>query len=414
MSVAVPMRAVVPGHRSLAATVARVLAWGTLALTLGLLAATAASGLDGEGRGRLVRYVGILIAGGLSVAAPHALFPDPALRRLQLSNPSPGRLLGRQIGRWAPVVAVLAVPAVVIALPERPLLAVEGVSNVVALGLYTWVRTATLGLRVQAWEAEEAGGLYRWVVRRVPPLRFQVPDALVPGINLTAEVFTVGAVLSIAGQAVGEGPGTLVAPVLLLAVALALALRQRAAFDRAFWTSNGVWSDAFQPSEGTGEGREPIAYDAVYWAPQAIRARVWAGLVSLDRRLPLGRIAALGLGLVAAVHVADAGTGPQIASLALYVLGVNGAVALTTHDEVVPGPLALRLGGASGWAVARFLMNARWLPPLVGVLALLAWLTDAVAWDDVLLWALVDLVVAALSAVAVTLASRWRLRRMYA
>ena len=235
-----------------------------------------------------------------------------------------------------------------------------------------------------------------------------------PGITLTAEVFTVGSVLSIAGRAVGEGPGTLVAPVVLLVVALAAGLRRRAAFDRAFWTSNGVWSDAFQPSEGTGEGREPIAVDAVYWAPRAVRPRVWAGLVSLDRRLPLGRIAALGLGLVAAVHVADAGTGPEVAALALYVLGVNGAVALTARDEVVPGPLALRLGGAAGWAAARFLMNARWLPPLAGVLALLAWLTDAVAWADLLVWTLVDLAVAVLSAAAVTAASRWRLRRTYA
>ncbi len=416
------MSALLPGDQSRAATLFRIGAFAVLALTLGLLAATAASGLDGEGRGRLVRYVGILIAGGLSVAAPHLLFPDPAMRRLQLSNPNSGRLLRRQLGRWAPVVAVLAVPAVVIAGAARPLLAAEGVLSIAALGLFAWVRTATLGLRVRAWERGEKGRFYRGLTARFPAFKFQVPDELVPSFGLTAEIFLAGGALSIAGRAVGDGPGTLVAPAILLAVTLALALRsfgsaqdrQRGAFDQAFWTSNGVWADAFQPSEGTGEGREPIAYDAVYWAPRAIRARVWAGLVSLDRRLPLGRLVALGLGLVAAVHAADAGAGPEVASLALVVLGVNGAVALTATDALVPGPLALRVGGAWGWAAARFLMNVRWLPPLAGVLALLAWLTDGLGWAEVWQWALIDLAVAALSAGLVTLASHARLRRLHA
>ena len=408
------MSALLPGDQSRVAAVARAAALAAGALTLGLLAATAAEGLDGEGRGRLVRYVGILVAGGLSVAAPHVLFPDPALRRLQLSNPGPGRLMRRQLGRWLPLVAVLAVPAVVVAGPSRPLLIAEGVASVAALGLFAWVRTATLGLRVRAWERGEKGRWYRWLVARFPAFRFQVPDELVPSFDLTGEIFLAGSALSIAGRAVGDGPGTLVAPALLLAITLALALRQRGAFDRAFWTGNGVWADAFQPSEGTGEGREPIAYDAVYWAPHAVRPRVWAGLVSLDRRFPLGRVAALGLGLVAAVHVAGAGAGLRAATLALYVLGVNGAVALTASDDTVPGPLALRLGSARGWTLARFLMNVRWLPPLAGVLVLLAWLTDSASGADVVVWSLVDLGAAALSAGLVTLASRVRLRRLYA
>ena len=408
------MSPLLPGDQSRVAVVARVGALATLAVALGLLAATAASGLDEEGRGRLVRYVGILIAGGLSVSAPHLLFPDPALRRLQLSNPSPARLARRQLGRWMPLVAVLVVPAVVIAGSSRPLLIAEGIVCVVALGLFAWVRTATLGLRVRAWERGEAGQGYRQLTARSPALKFQVPDELVPSFALTAEIFLAGSVLSIAGRAVGGGLGTLVAPAVLIAVTLALAARQRGAFDRAFWTGNGVWSDAFQPSEGTGEGREPVAYDAVYWAPHAVRPRVWAGLVSLDRRFPLGRVAALGLGLIAAVHIAGTSVGLRAATVALYVLGVNGVVALTATDELVPGPLALRVGGAWGWAAARFLMNVRWLPPLAGVLALLVWLTDSASGSDVVVWALVDLGVAALSAGLVTLASRLRLRRLYA
>ena len=392
----------------------RAVSLALAALVLSGLAATAADGLDAEGRSRLVRYVGILISAGLAVGAPHVLFPDPDLRRLQLANPDARALLSCQLGRWLPVVAVLAVPAVVIGASVSALLVAEGVLSITALGLFAWVRTATLGLRVRAWERGEAGAGYRRTVRAAPALRFQVPDELVPSFALTAQVFLAGSVLSVAGRAIGDGLGTLVAPIALLTLAVVLAVRQRAVWDRVFWTSNGVWSDAFLQSAGPIEGREPIAFDAVYWAPRSIRARVWVGLVSLDRRFPLGRVAALGLALVAGVHAAEAGPGVRVAALALYVLVVNGAVALTARPDVLPDERAHRLGGALGWTVARTLMNLRWLPPLAITLALLAWLTDSLPWQAVAVWSLVDAGVAALSAGLVTLASTLRLRRTYA
>ena len=322
--------------------------------------------------------------------------------------------MSRQLGRWLPIVAVLAVPAVVIGAPRSALLAIEGALSVAALGLFTWIRTATLGLRVRAWERGEAGEGYRAVVQKAPALRFQVPDELVPSFALTAQIFLAGSVLSIAGRAIGDGLVTLVAPLLLLAWSGAQAIRQRAEFDRVFWTSNGVWSDAFMQSAGPVEGREPIAHDAVYWAPRRLRARVRAGLVSLDRRFPLGRVAGLGLAIVAGVHLADAQAGTRIAALALYVVVVNGAVALTATPSVMPDALTHRLGGAAGWVAARTLMNVRWLPPLVVTLALLIWLTDVVSWNDIAVWSLVDLGAAILSAGLATLAEHVRFRRIYA
>ena len=387
--------------------------WLVLAVALGALAATASASLDGPGRARLLRVVGILVAGGLAVGTPHLLFPDPALRRLQLANPAARRLLRRQLGRWLPGVAVLTVPVAVIAGTDGGRIA-EGVLSMAALGLFAWARASTLGIRVRSWERGDGGAAYRRAVARHPRLRFQVPDELVPSFALTAEVFTAGSLLAIAGQAAGEGLGTLVAPVVLVLVTLAHVARERETFDQAFWTTNGVWEDAFQPSGGSQEGRAPLAIEAVYWAPRALRARVWAGLVSLDRRLPLGRIATLGLALLALTHLAGAGEGLRLATLALYVAAVNGAVVLTAVDAVVPGPLAHRLGGIGGWALARFLMNVRWLPPLAATCLLLVWLADGVGWTDLAVWTLVDLGAAALSAVGVTVVSHTRFHRLHA
>lgn len=396
---------------------ARLGVYALVLVGLVALAATAGEGLAVEARARLMRYVEILMAAGLAVAAPHLLVPDSSAWRLQLSNPGPRRLLQYQLGRWLPIPLALVVPVVVLAVgegtaPERVRLAAEGGLTVLGLGLYVFVRVMALGPRIRAWEIGRAGGWYRTLYTRAPPVRFLVPDPLVPGVLLTGEVFVVGAAVAIAGQA--SGVAGVVAAAALAALASGLVRWQAGTFDRAFWTTNGVWADAFRQSAGPVEGREPLRYDAVYWAPPAVRPAVWAGLVSLDRRLPLGRVAVAGLLLVVAVHAAGAPLGVRVATLALWTVAINAAVALTAADALVPGALAYRLHGAAGWTAARFLMNVRWLLPLALTLGLLAWVQESVGLGDVAVWTLVDLALAALSALIVTLVARTRFRRAVA
>lgn len=388
---------------------------------LGALAWAAGAGLDLDGRARLVRYVGILIAAFLAVAAPHLLYPDPHARRLQLSNPGPERLLRHQGGRWGPVIIALAVPALVLSLGSdgpvgrRWALAAEGALATVGLGLFVLARVAALGPRSLAWERGEAGARYRRLKERgqevsTAPL-LAVPDSLVPGLLLTAEVFVLGSVVAIAGQASGVSGWGLAGAGMLVVLAIVCLVRQRAGFDRSFWTTNGVWSDAFRSAGGPNAGRDSLGYASVYWAPRAVRPAVWAGLVSLDRRLPLGRIAWAGLVLVVVVHAVGAPSGARAAVLILWMVAVNGAVALTASEALMPATLAHRLHGVFGWTCARFLMNVRWLPPLAATLSVLAWLTDGVGWPVVVRWVAVDLAVAAFSALVVTLATRARFRR---
>lgn len=418
------MSAVVPGTRSPFGRRVWLVAYVAALGGVAALAWAAGAGTDLAGRARLVRYVGILIAAFLGIAAPHLLYPDPNARRLQLSNPSPSRLLRHQLTRWGPMVVALAVPAVVLALSAevplsvRGLLAAEGALAAAGLGLYVLARTASLGPRSVAWERGEAGGGYRRLKKTgqavsTAPL-LAVPDALVPGLLLTAEVFALGSTVAIAGQASRLSGWGLAGASALVALAAGLLVRQRNGFDRAFWTTNGVWSDAFRSAGGPGVGREPLAYASVYWAPQAVRPAVWAGLVSLDRRLPLGRIAWAGLVLVVVVYAVGAPPGAWAAVVVLWTVAVNGAVALTATDALVPSALADRLHGVAGWALARFLMNVRWLPPLAVTLAGLAWLTDGLGGRDVLGWLAVDVAVAALSALLVTLVARAHFRRAVA
>lgn len=399
--------------------------WQALAcaLAVGLLAFlgwTAGQDLDAEGHARLVRYLGILIAAGLGVAAPHVLFPDPHVRLLQLANWTPHALLTRTLRRWLPVPLALAVPTLVLALstdaswPVRLALAAEGLLATLGVGLYAFARFTPVGERMVAWETGEGGQGYRAIQTWAPPLRFQVPDGLVPGLLVTGETFLVGSAVAIGGQASGlSGWGVLPALALVLAASGAV-VRLRPRFDRVFYGTGGVWSDAFRAAAGPASERAPVEYAAVYWAPVPLRPAVWAGLVALDRRLPLGRAVAAGLALVGAIEWVGAPPGVRTAALALVVLGANAAVVLTASDAVLPLVLTRRLHGARAWVAIRFLMNLRWLPPLVAVLLGLAWLSDRVVWTDAVVWAAGYVAVAALTAVATTVGTNVRARRLYA
>ena len=379
----------------------RIAGWSGVAVAVGALSWFAGADLEAGERDRLVRYVGILVSVAMAIGVTHVLFPDPRRRALQLSNARPSRLRWRQASRWAPVPLVLAVPALVIG---RGGVVLEGVAAALAVGVFAFGRASNLGPRVRAWESLEAGGWYRALYAWAPPVRFLVPDPLVPGILVTGEVFLFGSAIAIAGQAGGTTAA--------LAVTILGAGTHVPRFDRAYWTSNAVWSDAFRQTD-SADAREPLAHDAVYWAPPSVRPAVWAGLVSLDRRFPLGRVAAVGLALVAVAHLGGMAEGIRHASVALYILVMNGAVALTALEDVIPGALEVRFGSAARWTAARFLMSIRWLPPLVAVGLLLVWLTD-LPWGALAVWTGVDLAVAALSAVIVTVVVRFRLRRALA
>ena len=405
------MSPVLPGSRSRAGWAALVAVVALAAGVVAALALTASADVDDAGRGRLVRYLNILVAAAFAIGGPHVLYPDPLARRMQLVNPSAGALLWHQASRWAPFVALASVPALAAALGGGAwTLAAEGALAVWGLGLYAMARVAGLGVCTRQWESGERGGAYRAVYGWAPPLRFAVPDPLVPGLQLTGEVFVVGAAVSIAGQA-GAG---LPAALGLVALAAGLVARRAGAFDRDFWATHGAWSDAFQHVAGPAEGRPALHYDGVYWAPRSMRPAVWAGLVSLDRRFPLGRVAVVGLVVVGLVFVVEAGEGARGAALAAWVLGINGAIALTATDAVVPPALARRLHSAAGWTLARALMNLRWLPPFALTLAALAWLRDDVDAGTAAAWIAADLAVAVLSALAVTLWSHTRSRRALA
>lgn len=400
----------VPGLSSAAERAAGIAGWLALAafaVVLGTLAS-----VDAERTARVV----VLVAGALfAIGTPHRLFPDPHRSLGQLANLRPSALLRGRLLRWLPVPGVVAaMPAALAWHAGDPLLAFETALAVVAIGLYAFARYAPVGERSGRWERYEAGGAYRWLARWVPVFRFAVPDPLVPGLLLTAEVLLVGAVVGTLGRALGGTPWAAVPAALLALLSIGLIARLARSFDVHAYASDAVWADAFRATPGLDDGRPAVSYDAVYWAPTALRPAVWTGLVSLDRRFPLGRIVAAALGLVVLTVWVGAPAGVRWAALALTIAAATAPLLLTASGEILPDALAVRLRGVAGWTAARSLMAARWLPPVAFVAGLCALFSDAVTGQEAGLWIGLHLVTAVVVAFGVTLVQRARTARSFA
>ncbi|MDX1419076.1 MAG: hypothetical protein R3181_03825 [Rubricoccaceae bacterium] len=401
-----------PGIRSRAAQRLGGLAWAAALALAAYLAALA--GADAA-RADAVRLLLIGVAALAAVATPHVLLPDPHRRLLQLVNPAPARLFRYQLGQWLPLVGVGVVAAGVLtggALSSWRLV-LEGMSGVLGVGLYAYLRYATLGERSAAWQRGEKGGWYHAAGRFYPPLRFAVAEGYVPTILATADVFLVGSAVAIAGRVL-DGTAWAWVPGALLAVGAAARLvRLRHGWDRPFYATSALYAEAFGGARPETALREPLPFASLYWVPRPQRPAVWAGLVQLDRRVPLGRFVALGLVPVVLAAALGAPKGVLMALLLLFVIGKNAAVALAS-PSLLPVPLGLALHPPQTWAAVRFWMNARWVLPFGLALAAAAVLSPGPGWPWVLTWLAIDLAGAAGAALLVTLARERRALRRYA
>lgn len=376
-----------------------------------------------EARRVSLRFWSLFAAAAFALTAPHLLLPDPALRLLQLLNPPPGALLLRQLRRWAPVVLLFLLPMPVLAFwrggPGAGVAAPLGASmtTVAAAGLYAFVRYATIGPRSQAYQEGRAGRLRRRAEERGAVHPTGIPPGLRPAIAATQAVFAAGAAVVVAsayaGARWGSAPGLL--PGLLLAAWAAGALvRAAPGFDRVFYLTNGLFEELFRSGGARSVvAREAIPYTSVYWVPTRWRPSVWAGLLQLDRRLPLGRYVVVGHLLLWVLVYAGASEGTLTAYLLVFSAAKNGTVYLLAAPPLAPAGFHLTLQAPATWALVRFFATLRWTLPWALSLAVIT-LSESFTGAELAWWTGVDVALGAIAAGVSTYFHESRYRRRYA
>ena len=400
------------------------IAFALLFAVLAYVAAVLAADADLATRRVTLRMWALLGAGLFAVAAPNVLAPDPSAPVQQLLNRSPARLLRLQLRRWLPVVGLFVVPAWVLAFfdPANPAgnllpkaaYAAQATLVLLATGLYSFDVYATIGATSQAWNEGREGQWYHRA-RDTYGQGFDVPPGLVPALFATARCFGAGILVVVAGSMVfGVAPGwTWVPAALFLGWTAARVVRHRSAFDRHYYHTNAFYGEVLGGGSLGASDREPIAIESLYWIPQAVRPAAWASLRQLDRRLPMGRLIALGH-VVLWVLLAQEASDAAVTSTLLLIVGVQNAAGgiLATSSMAAP-TLHLVLQSPTRWWMSRFFVNLRWLAPLVASLSAVAIFSDALPWSSVGVWAAIDVAAALVAAALTTAAAEVRARRRH-
>lgn len=378
-------------------------------------------------RAALMRVWALLATAVFAVAVPHVLLPAADAPLLQLLNRPPQALLRHQLRPWVPVVLLFALPCVLLAFYDpgrwaeapgrKALILLEGLTVVLGMGLYSFYRYMTIGQVSQAWQEGRRGGWYRRLKENTTtPL--VLPDGLVPALLATSRLFIAG-VLVIAAEAY---TGRLVAVALgwvpglvLLAWAGGRLLQAGRAYDRHFYSTNAFYTEIFRSAGGVrASEQEPIPYRAVYWVPRRWRPHAWAGLRQLDRKLPLGRLVALGHCALWILFYQDAAAEVVAAYLLLLITAQNAVVYLLAAEAFAPLPFQVLLQSPAGWTLTRFFINLRWAFPLLLSLGVVALFEASFALREVLLWTALDVLAAWLTAFAATFRAEMRYHRRFA
>jgi hypothetical protein len=394
----------------------RIVRAAALLLLAGALGGVAAVMADAPtARESLLRYTFAAVA-VLAVAPIHVLLPDQAVPWLQRLNPPPGGLLRRALGRWAGVVAATLAPVLGLAIYRGGgVSALEAALVIIGLGALAFERTMILGPLSQAWQEGTRGELYRRLIARDARASLQVPHGMVPGTLSSAVLFAVGAgaiLATVAAAAASSALGWVPGGVLAGWGGVRLA-RLAPGFDRAFYHTSGLYEELLRGG-GVRAGRAALGYEAVYWVPRRWRPHAWAGLLQLDRRLPLGRLVALGVLGLWGVLVWGVSEAAVVGYIAVGLLARNATILLHAAPHLSPAARHLAFQSVSDWAATRFWINARWVLATAGALGVAALFSARIGWGHVAAGVGLDLLLAALTALAATYTTEHRLRRRYA
>lgn len=345
----------------------------------------------------------LVVAGVCAVAVPHILLPDRQLALIQLTNQPPSALLRHQLQQWWPTVLSALLLTAVLAfyapgawtddLGTKLGAWLAQVGLVFGLGLYSFERYATIGAVSQAWQEGQRGQGFRKLME-YNSMPIGVPMGLVPALFATQRVFIVG-VLSLAVAAYLASVALVWAwvPGAILTAWAFLRLRKaEKVYDRHYYHTNAFYSEIFRSAGGVRvSDRDPISYDAVYWVPHRWRSHTWASLLQLDRKLPLGRLIALGHLVLWILFMQGAEVGRIQAYLLLFTIGKNSVVYWLTRPAFGASTFRRLQQDTFGWVMTRFFVNLRWTVPLLISLLIVAAFSKTFTYGDAVFWTALDI-----------------------
>ena len=403
------------------------LAYAFLFGLLGYICAVMAGTADLAARESILRAWSLLVAAVVAVSVPHVLLPDPHWNLIQLLNKRPGALLEHQVKRWISVVFLLAMPCLILAFYDihhlredlftKTTYFFEGLLLTLGICAYGFGRYVTIGQISQAWQEGQKGNLFR-KLNALTTTPIVLPDGLIPPLLTTGRIFFIG-ILSVAAcgymSALFTEDLAWLPGFVLIGWSTVQLLRRVSVYDRHFYCTNAFYTEIFRSAGGVRMSeRDPIPYKSLYWVPPVLRAHVWAGLLQLDRKFPLGRLIFLGhLGLWTLFYQ-DAALNIIAAYLLLLIVAKNAVIYLLVTRPFAPTSIFYTSHPVTIRIMTRLFINLRWTFPLLLSLLMVVLLKRSFLVDQALFWTALDILAALFTAWIFTYVTELQNKRRFA
>lgn len=372
----------------------------------------------------LFRYLAMGFAGVMAFITPHVLFPDAEKTFLLQLNPSPNRLFLRHLKKmrslWLFGTAALflvaygdpSAPLYFLSLKTR--LFATGFIALSAIMLYALYRFVTIGEKSQNWNEGKAG---RRLFDSLDAVGKNVPvDAgMFPTFMSTIMVTFAGMMSVVVSAAIPDQNAVILPFFLLLGYSGYRLWSVLLKYDRLFYQSDAFYDELFtNPVTGTKEDREPARYDSVYWVPSRWRSAVWTQMVQLDRKRPMGRLIALLSFTYWLLIWFETPESWHVGWLVFWILSKNMLAWPVSGPSISPPVFHWWMMAPSDWVAVRFFLQTRWTLALALTVAAAALFSESANWPMVWHWALVDVLISALSAWLLTLNNEFAYKKKYA
>ncbi len=322
---------------------------------------------------RMMLYLG---SGLVAFAIPYILFPDRNIVMYQLANSPPNELRKHLWKRcksiWLSVLWLLFVVAFIdIKNPvnqplEKFLLFSYGAMFFTGILLWSVSRYFKIGRDSQMWQEGEKGAKIR--KKLADFAKFPLDPGSIPSL-LNTIIITGGGMLLVVTGAFISGlfglTGESIVALIIFTAGFYSWRNTRKQADVHFYATNAFYREFFGTDIKGDEQMQPVAVDHLWWVPPAIRMHVWGLIIQLDRKLPTGRIIAIGHLIIWITAYQRPGENVMTGAWILFIIAHAIFLLPTTDKSIIPHWWQQLLARPSVWILSRFWVQLRWILPLL-------------------------------------------------
>ena len=236
----------------------------------------------------------------------------------------------------------------------------------IGLVLAATSRYVRSGTDSQFWQETERGREMR--KKFADYFKYPLDPGTIPSMINTLIISATGMIAVVLGAWLGSNAGAASEAIVGIAVFVTgtiMFVRLGKNPEKNYYPTNAFFEEFF----GTGNGEDSVVerrkVEQLWWVPDTVRVHTWQFLQQIDRRIPAGRVVAVGHALVWFIAYQRPGEGFMTALWLLFAVAHQLLILLTLQPSMSPGWLLRWIGPLRIWFMSRFWMQMRWLVPLL-------------------------------------------------